>query len=381
MVADSPHCRVGWRGATVPEMANLLRGRGDFRSLFEAALSDGTDDSWAMGISRVAERLFEGACGVGVQFARFDRRPPIDVRIVGVGTVGNIGPLVMPIIEGSMNVRSLGHAQVRNIFRPSSPAAMFSSHLRRLGLEPRAHLGDFGAKEVGAVFAPSSAARLVMLLFQVEREYALTPHEQRLLNTLSLYLSLGVRSRNAGVAGGVFTPTGELVDGCGVAPARFWAGLCAGRLGLLRRGHGAARHFVVIQNARLDWPRRALTPVEQRVLELAARGVPGKNQASELGIATTTASRLLNNASAKLGFHSLFDAIRLVAGLIETGERAPVSGLTDAEREVVALIREGLSNRGIAERRDVSERTVANQVAAVLRKTQLPSRRALAAAS
>lgn len=51
--------------------------------------------------------------------------------------------------------------------------------------------------------------------------------------------------------------------------------------------------------------------------------------------------------------------------------------LTPAEREVVALLFEGRSNAEIARARGVSVRTVANQVASVLRKLGVGSRSAL----
>ncbi len=48
--------------------------------------------------------------------------------------------------------------------------------------------------------------------------------------------------------------------------------------------------------------------------------------------------------------------------------------LTPAEAEVFGAILEGLSNAAIAERRGTSVHTVANQVAALLRKLQVGSR-------
>lgn len=53
--------------------------------------------------------------------------------------------------------------------------------------------------------------------------------------------------------------------------------------------------------------------------------------------------------------------------------------LTAAEREVVTLILDGKSNAAIAKARGVAVRTVANQVASILRKMRVGSRSALLA--
>ena len=57
----------------------------------------------------------------------------------------------------------------------------------------------------------------------------------------------------------------------------------------------------------------------------------------------------------------------------------PLPELTPREREVLALLAEGLTNRGIAERLVVSEHTVHRHVTSILRKLDLPSRTAAAA--
>ncbi len=53
--------------------------------------------------------------------------------------------------------------------------------------------------------------------------------------------------------------------------------------------------------------------------------------------------------------------------------------LTDREREVAALVASGLGNRQIAETLYISVGTVKDHVHAILSKTQLPSRSAVAA--
>jgi DNA-binding CsgD family transcriptional regulator len=60
-------------------------------------------------------------------------------------------------------------------------------------------------------------------------------------------------------------------------------------------------------------------------------------------------------------------------------ERGPRT-LTLAEREVVRLVAEGLSNQAVARRRGTTPRTVANQLASAYRKLGVGSRAALAAA-
>jgi DNA-binding NarL/FixJ family response regulator len=54
------------------------------------------------------------------------------------------------------------------------------------------------------------------------------------------------------------------------------------------------------------------------------------------------------------------------------------SELTEAERDVAALVLEGLSNRAIAQHRKTSVRTVANQIASVFRKLKVAGRTELA---
>ncbi len=55
------------------------------------------------------------------------------------------------------------------------------------------------------------------------------------------------------------------------------------------------------------------------------------------------------------------------------------SALTPREREISALVAEGLTNQAVADRLCLSTRTVESHVARVYRKTGVPSRAALAA--
>ena len=59
---------------------------------------------------------------------------------------------------------------------------------------------------------------------------------------------------------------------------------------------------------------------------------------------------------------------RLLASRTDNG---PLSGLTEREREVLALVAEGRSNRGIGDRLEVSERAVQKHVTAIFDKLGL----------
>jgi len=147
---------------------------------------------------------------------------------------------------------------------------------------------------------------------------------------------------------------------------------------LAPRGHGKSAHYVVLHNPPASRAIHALTPREADVLRLAARGNSTKLIAYGLGLSSASVSAKLLSASAKIGVLSRAELIR-VAALLARDPRSELGdpALTEAERDVLELLQRGLSNREIADRRSRSVRTIANQVAALLRKTKSTSRRAL----
>ena len=74
---------------------------------------------------------------------------------------------------------------------------------------------------------------------------------------------------------------------------------------------------------------------------------------------------------------SLLEAIRRSLGIDQPRKRRP--GLTSRQQEVAALVAEGLSNRGIAERLSIEERSVEGHLDRIRDRLGLPSRAAVAA--
>jgi DNA-binding NarL/FixJ family response regulator len=96
-------------------------------------------------------------------------------------------------------------------------------------------------------------------------------------------------------------------------------------------------------------------------------------------LAITTAPRWSSPAQSPVfdRLDAVHDAAAARVGLDLAAPRS--SGLTSREEEVLAHIAKGLTNREIAERLVVSEKTVATHVSHILTKLGLPSRAAATA--
>lgn len=178
-----------------------------------------------------------------------------------------------------------------------------------------------------------------------------------------------------------------------------WSELAGGRYVMLDHVDTDQRRYVVC--FRVESPVRApfsLSASEQSVLEQILLGARNKKIASELGVSSPHVTGLAQRALGKLGARSFAELTRimrarnsLVFGEFQVGRESLValgyeeptadslSQLTAAERKVALLVIDGLSHRGIALARGVSERTVASQIASIYRKLRVSGRRELTA--
>ncbi|MEY4583166.1 MAG: hypothetical protein RL701_7869 [Pseudomonadota bacterium] len=180
----------------------------------------------------------------------------------------------------------------------------------------------------------------------------------------------------------------------------LWPALLDGRYTLLDRfDRKGTRYVVAYVNPQTASSLAPLTDTERTVLEAIRCGRPAKLLAEELETSAPVISTVLHRALRKLGIANAIE-LTLLAGcgtfvslddeqlgpnvITAFALRGPSSdallALTPSERAVTADILRGLSNREIAAKRNRSERTVANQVARILQKMRVPTRRALAVA-
>jgi LuxR family transcriptional regulator, maltose regulon positive regulatory protein len=120
---------------------------------------------------------------------------------------------------------------------------------------------------------------------------------------------------------------------------------------------------------------RARVLLEDAVDCFAHSGAPFEAAQARLALAATLEALGRADAAAREAAAAR-ERLRELAG--EPADE-PLPELTPREREVLALLAEGLTNRGIAERLVVSEHTVHRHVNSILRKLDLPSRTAAAA--
>jgi DNA-binding CsgD family transcriptional regulator len=192
-----------------------------------------------------------------------------------------------------------------------------------------------------------------------ERLLRNVPQHRRLSRAPALELL--VRSRAAaGDLDGATAALAELREverQVGTAPLGACADVAEGALAAARGDHDRAR--VLLEDA-VDVFTRGGAPFEAAQARLALAQTLAALGRSEAAERESTAAR---------------ERLRDLGG----PAALPLPELTPREREVLALLAEGLTNRGIAERLVVSEHTVHRHVTSILRKLDLPTRTAAAA--
>jgi DNA-binding CsgD family transcriptional regulator/tetratricopeptide (TPR) repeat protein len=151
-------------------------------------------------------------------------------------------------------------------------------------------------------------------------------------------------------------------------PAELWLGVAEGYLGAYDTAVGDLQHAIDLCSANGAAGFHAQAQLELARVH-AARGSTGDAQR------TRALVRAALGRAEMLGMPPLAAAAR---ELLRSPGAQPCGGLTGREREVAALVAAGLTNRAIAQRLYLSERTAANHVQHILDKLDLANRSQIA---
>lgn len=302
---------------------------------------------------------------------------------------------------------------MEGLYRPNGAMVLtFADIIGRVAAPARELLRTASRHEgvvdgIGIIARPSERTAVVVAALH-PNSIQLSRYERRLLTQAALHVESGYRVRaRPEVIKGERSSQGRVVDrdddapsadllehhGRRVALARssrrgsssesleLWTALVGGAVSLAPRVRGGRRHYLVLENSIETKRMLALSPGERSVLTFAARGLPNKLVAYALGLSPTTVSLRLASAASKLGTASRIELLRIASqnALPPRDDDGPRRSppLTASEQDVLDLVRSGLSNQDIADARSRSVRTVANQVASLLQKMRVPSRRGL----
>ena len=300
---------------------------------------------------------------------------------------------------------------IAQLYRPPHPVTMFRDMPMSDGVPYTLSIIEalFGASDLLGLVSEPEPGLGVVAAAVLPDSCALDARTRAALARIALHLEAAVRLRHRPDAVvGYVTPSGRVelssaaartvdpgalsastrrVDRArtrrhrddGEGALAVWPALVGGRLSLAERFDADGRRlYDLYENAPRHASLRALTARESAAVHEAARGLSNKEIAYALGLSQSAVSSALSGAAQKLGLPHTRVLVRLASRLRGAGgDVTALAALSAAERAVVDLAARGWSNAQIAHAREVSERTVANQVAAALRKTGAGSRRGL----
>ncbi|MBX3208369.1 MAG: helix-turn-helix transcriptional regulator [Labilithrix sp.] len=390
------------RRARGDEVGRVLRRGADWAGVVEATQLEARDDeTWARHIVRAARPLFATAHEPSLVVA--EHSPACD-SARGVALAAARSELASVPDAG---LATFGVSAFRGIYYPPTTARTHREIERTLSREVAVRTADLrrqiDAQDLIGLFAYPEPGVVVLLFIPYDREVHLTRYDRSLLARIALHVETSYRlRRRPEVLKAVLDVDGRVIERSEDAPpadvlashavsvtrARrerdgaealaLWPALVSGQLSLVERRSGTRQRYLFVENPAPSQPFRALSPAEVDVLSLAARGHPTKLIAYALGVSPSIVSMRMVSAAAKVGVSSRMELVRLAAMLARDPRARFVDiALTDAESDVLELLQRGLSNEEIAVMRSRSVRTIANQVASLLRKTQTRSRREL----
>lgn len=386
----------------------VFRSEQDWVGVLEAAHRPTTDDTtWANEVVSAAARLFDASHMIGVASVRYDAALAFTPAFLS-------GWRLEPeeLLGRLAAFAQASPATFRALYFPPRMVTTHGALDRMVSDDERAVLGairaGFGIEDaLGLVLHPSPGVASVLSIGW-SGAIEVTRAEHHRLTQLAIHLEAAQRLRlhpESVIA--VIHPDGRIAHAEGRAAPELgalalhaknadraktrawrdkpealdlWRAVVAGRVSLVEREDGGKRLWLAVENDPAKTSMRALSPAQLAALQAAARGLSTKEIAYTLGVSVPTASAHLGEAASRVGVATRIDLVR-IAALLAHDPRAAFADvdLTEAERDILELVQRGLSNAEIASQRSRSVRTIANQIAGLLRKTGSPGRQALAA--
>lgn len=374
----------------------------DWIALLEAATAPAPDDpSWANRLVEAAATVFGDGTFIGFGVIEHSA----DCRQFRVCTAAGTLPRVDAAVAVGSHVDRYG---IRSLYYPPRMVMTATNGLTSsIGAEGFADLRRFyGIDEAHGLFAhPEPGVAAVLCVGYAKDPGPLGRYRTAALTRVALHLEAALRLRRRPESiKAVVMSDGRIVHLERGAPepallsrrvraierARtrrvrttsealdLWHALVDGRLSLVERTEGTRRHYLVVENPPTQQPMRALGRPELDAVSYAARGLSAKLVSYALGVSEPRISSRLASAASKIGLATRLELVRLAAMLTrDPRARFSTTALTTTEQDVLELLAQGLSNAEIAAMRNRSVRTIANQVAQLLRKTRATSRRDL----
>jgi DNA-binding NarL/FixJ family response regulator len=305
----------------------------DLLQVVEAAYADDvSEEDWLRGIGEAAAPELDAGLGVCAYAFKFENGLPVFGTSVDVGRFDSAMPRLM-------NMLAEGPPEIA---RRAFDSDIVSTLSEFFGLDDKPffvkNLDDMGARDSIGVVVYDPRGSGVCLASWLPEQCVLPPAFKRAWAHIVAHLRAGMRLRRQGAEGlepeAVLDLSGKLHDAIGAAEDRdarahlrqaaraidrararrrsepenaieMWRALVSGRWSLVDQFEADGRHFLVARpNEVRTAPVRELTPREQQVAALAARGRSNKLIAYELGIALGTVATLLGRAARKLGVTS-----------------------------------------------------------------------------
>ena len=380
----------------------IVRPKADWIGLLKVVRDGGSSDAlWARDVSEAMAGALSRPYQVGLVVVEHNA-PLSTARTV----INGFEPGIAALFEmDAQRVMELGGREsFRRYFHPPRVATTHLEIERDMPEEQSAPAREYraamGFADVMGIIGHPDPGLSMVLCAMMPEVTPLSPLDRQLLTRLGLHLETSLRlRRRPEVVVAELDAKGRVLHREESAPSErtlsnhvarveqaqsreggmdLWPALVAGKFSVVERGTGRGKRYLVVENSAASQVMRALGERETEVVAQASRGLPAKMIGYAMGLSSSTVANHLLEAAGKVGVATRLELVRIAAML----SRDPRAGfaetaLTDAERDVLELLQLGLSNAEIAKIRSRSVRTIANQVAALLRKTGSPSRRGL----